>query len=64
MTSREARKILRKFGGIEVRQRGSHLIVRVGRRQSVIPVHPGRDLTPGTRHKIERLWRHLAEDTS
>lgn len=61
MTSREARKILREYGGIEVRQRGSHLIVRLGRLQTVLPVHSGRDLTPGVVHSVRRLWRSLPE---
>lgn len=61
MTAREARKILRKYGGIEVRQRGSHLIVRLGQLQAVLPVHPGRDLTPGAVHSMRRLWRSLPE---
>lgn len=57
MTSREARKIIKEYGGLEVRQRGSHLIVRLGQLQSVVPIHGGRDLAPGVVHSLRRLWR-------
>ncbi len=54
VTSRELRKILKGFGCVEVRQRGSHLVVRCGQCQTVIPVHPGEDLGPGLLQAIER----------
>jgi predicted RNA binding protein YcfA (HicA-like mRNA interferase family) len=54
MKSRELRRILRGFGCIEVRQRGSHLVVTCGKCQTVIPVHGGEDIAPGTLRAIER----------
>jgi predicted RNA binding protein YcfA (HicA-like mRNA interferase family) len=54
MNSRDLRRILRKRGCIEVRQRGSHLVVSCGRCQTVIPVHPGEDIGPGLLRAIER----------
>lgn len=54
MTASELRRILREHGCTEIRQRGSHLIVRCGRCQTVIPVHKGEDLRPGTLASINR----------
>lgn len=54
MTSRELRQILRSFKCIEVRQSGSHLVVKCGDCQTVIPVHPGRDIKRGTLKGIEK----------
>lgn len=45
--------MLRRLGAEEVRQTGSHLMVRVGTCQAVIPVHRG-DMKPGTLRSIER----------
>ena len=39
MRVRELRRRLRRLGCEEVRQSGSHVIVRCGRCQTVIPVH-------------------------
>ena len=52
--SRELRALLKSLGCIEVRQKGSHLVVRCGHCQSVVPVHAGEDLKTGTLHGIER----------
>ena len=54
VTSRELRRTLKRFGCVEVRQRGSHLVVRCGACQTVIPVHPGEDIGPGLLRAIER----------
>lgn len=55
VTSRELRKILKGFGCVEVRQAGSHLVVRCGNGcQTVIPIHPGEDVAKGTLKNIER----------
>jgi predicted RNA binding protein YcfA (HicA-like mRNA interferase family) len=52
--ARELRRILKKLGCEELRQRGSHLVVRCGSCQTVIPVHPGRDIPRGTLASIVR----------
>lgn len=53
MRVRELRRTLRLRGCVEVRQSGSHLIVRCGTCQTVIPVHSG-DIPAGTLRSIER----------
>lgn len=45
--------MLKRLGAVEVRQTGSHLIMRAGACQTVIPMHRG-DLKPGTLRSIER----------
>lgn len=54
MTSQELRRILKRFGCVEVRQRGSHLVLRCGNCQTVVPVHRGEDIPRGTLRGIER----------
>ncbi len=54
MTPRDLRKILAALGCDEVRQSGSHLIVRCGDCQTVVPIHGGRDIPRGTLRSIER----------
>jgi predicted RNA binding protein YcfA (HicA-like mRNA interferase family) len=55
MNANELRRILRRLGCTEVRQSGSHLIVRCGNGcQTTIPVHPG-DIARGTLRNIERM---------
>jgi predicted RNA binding protein YcfA (HicA-like mRNA interferase family) len=54
MTARELRRILRGRDCVEVRQKGSHLLVRCGTCTTVIPVHMGEDLGTGLLRKIER----------
>jgi len=49
----DLRRILRRAGCVEVRQSGSHLVVRCGTCQTVVPVHGG-DLPAGTLRSIER----------
>ncbi|MHB1250623.1 MAG: type II toxin-antitoxin system HicA family toxin [Acidimicrobiales bacterium] len=53
MKVRELRGLLRRAGCVEVRQSGSHLIVRCSTCQSVIPIHGG-DLPKGLLSAIER----------
>lgn len=52
MTARELRRILRSHDCLEVRQSGSHLIVRCGKCQTVVPVHQGEDVSPGVLRSI------------
>jgi predicted RNA binding protein YcfA (HicA-like mRNA interferase family) len=54
MTSRELRKILKAFGCVEVRQKGSHMFISCGACTTVVPVHPGEDIKKGTLAGIER----------
>jgi predicted RNA binding protein YcfA (HicA-like mRNA interferase family) len=54
MTSRALLRILKALGCVEVRQKGSHLFVRCGTCTTVVPVHPGEDIAPGTLRAIER----------
>jgi predicted RNA binding protein YcfA (HicA-like mRNA interferase family) len=54
MTTTELRRLLAKHGCTEVRQKGSHLVVRCpGGCQTVIPVHRG-DIPKGTLRSIKR----------
>jgi predicted RNA binding protein YcfA (HicA-like mRNA interferase family) len=54
MKSRELLRLLRRLGCYEIRRRGSHVIVRCGDCQTVVPVHPGEELRTGTLRAIER----------
>jgi predicted RNA binding protein YcfA (HicA-like mRNA interferase family) len=45
---------LRALGCEEVRQKGSHVIVRCGKCTAVVPIHSGEDIAPGTLRAIER----------
>jgi len=54
MTARELRRILKRLDCVEVRQRGSHLVIRCGICQTVVPVHRGEDIPRGTLKGIER----------
>jgi len=56
MKTKELRSLLRRLGCDEVRQSGSHLIVRCGECQTVVPVHSG-DIAPGTLRNIERMLK-------
>lgn len=51
--AQQLRRVLRRAGCVEVRQSGSHLVVRCGTCQTVVPVHGG-DLPAGTLRSIER----------
>ena len=52
MTAKDLRRILRSFGCVEVRQRGSHLRIECGRCTTTVPVHAGEDI--GLLRRIER----------
>lgn len=54
MSARELRRLLRREGCVELRQKGSHLQIQCGRCQSTIPVHGARDIKRGTLGSIER----------
>ncbi|MGD9998609.1 MAG: type II toxin-antitoxin system HicA family toxin [Ilumatobacteraceae bacterium] len=55
MTSRDVLKLAERAGCAQLRQRGSHVMVRCpGGCQSVIPVHRGQDIPTGTLRSIER----------
>lgn len=55
MTGKQVPRILSREMKCEVlRQKGSHVIVRCGKCQTVIPVHAGEDLGPGLLRAIER----------
>ncbi|MGD1014545.1 MAG: type II toxin-antitoxin system HicA family toxin [Acidimicrobiales bacterium] len=53
MKVRDLRGLLRRSGCLEVRQSGSHLIVRCGTCQTVVPIHSG-DIPVGTLKSIVR----------
>ncbi|MDQ3421025.1 MAG: type II toxin-antitoxin system HicA family toxin [Acidobacteriota bacterium] len=46
MTAKDLRRILRSFGCVERRQRGSHLRVECGRCVTTVPVHAGEESDP------------------
>jgi predicted RNA binding protein YcfA (HicA-like mRNA interferase family) len=52
MTPRELRRILNALGCVEIRQKGSHLTIKCGDCQTIVPVHKGEDLKTGTLHSI------------
>jgi predicted RNA binding protein YcfA (HicA-like mRNA interferase family) len=56
MSVRALRKLLKDLGCVEVRQRGSHLIIRCGTCQTTVPIHSG-DVAPGT---LRNIRDHLA----
>lgn len=53
MTTSELRKILRQHNCVEIRQTGSHLIVRCGNCTTTVAIH-GRDIPKGTLAAIKR----------
>jgi predicted RNA binding protein YcfA (HicA-like mRNA interferase family) len=54
VTARDLLRLLRRLGCVEVRQRGSHVLVRCGECTAVVPVHAGEDIKTGTLRAIER----------
>jgi predicted RNA binding protein YcfA (HicA-like mRNA interferase family) len=54
MKAKELLALLKRLGCIEVRQRGSHVVVRCGQCMTVVPVHAGRDLGTGLLHEIHK----------
>ena len=58
MTGREVLRRVEKLGCAQVRQRGSHVIVRCpGGCQTVIPIHRGQDIPIGTLRSVVRALR-------
>ncbi len=55
MTAKDLLKILRKRECIVVRQRGSHITLRCGKCQGVVPLHT-KDLAIGTLKNIEKRF--------
>jgi predicted RNase H-like HicB family nuclease/predicted RNA binding protein YcfA (HicA-like mRNA interferase family) len=47
VTAKDLRRILRSFGCVERRQRGSHLRIECGECVTTVPVHAGEDVGPG-----------------
>ena len=55
ITATKLLKILRQLGFVEIRQRGSHVILKhKDGRETVVPVHQGEDLGRGLLRKILR----------
>jgi predicted RNA binding protein YcfA (HicA-like mRNA interferase family) len=54
MKTREFLRLLLSLGCVKVRQKGSHLMVRCGSCQTVVPVHAGEDIGTGLLAAIER----------
>ena len=54
VTGKDLLKLLRKAGCVELRQKGSHVMVKCGKCQTVVPVHAGEDFGPGLLRAIER----------
>lgn len=54
MKANELLKILRGYGCVELRQKGSHVRVQCGTCFTTIPVHKGEDLGKGLLRAIER----------
>jgi predicted RNA binding protein YcfA (HicA-like mRNA interferase family) len=52
--AKELLRLLRPFGCVEIRQRGSHVRVQCGRCFTTVPVHAGEDIGPGLLRAIER----------
>lgn len=63
MRARELRRLLKRYGCVEVRQKGSHIRVQCGGCATTIPVHAGEDLGKGLVAQIERdLERCLGKE--
>ena len=54
MTGKDLLKLLRRSGCVELRHKGSHVMVQCGTCLTVVPVHAGEDLGPGLLRAIER----------
>jgi predicted RNA binding protein YcfA (HicA-like mRNA interferase family) len=54
LTGKDLLRLLRKRGCVELRQKGSHVVVQCDKCQTVVPVHAGEDLGPGLLRAIER----------
>ncbi|MEX0677743.1 MAG: type II toxin-antitoxin system HicA family toxin [Pirellulales bacterium] len=63
LKSREVVAILGRLGFAEVRQRGSHKQFRhADGRQTTVPFHKGRDISPALLRKIARDIDMIAEE--
>jgi predicted RNA binding protein YcfA (HicA-like mRNA interferase family) len=56
VTAKDLRRILRSFGCVERRQRGSHLRIECGQCVTTVPVHASEHVGPGLLRRIERDW--------
>jgi mRNA interferase HicA len=54
MTSSELKRWLAKQGAVFGDQQGSHLKVYLGSRQTVLPMHPSKELRTGTVNAIKK----------
>jgi predicted RNA binding protein YcfA (HicA-like mRNA interferase family) len=54
LTGKDLLRLLRKHGCVELRQKGSHVVVECSKCQTVVPVHAAEDLGPGLLRAIER----------
>lgn len=54
MTGRQVLKLVKQRGGVIVRRRGSHVIVKLGTRTTTIPLHAKEPLGIGLLKAIER----------
>jgi predicted RNA binding protein YcfA (HicA-like mRNA interferase family) len=54
LTGKDLLRLLRKLGCVELRQKGSHVVVQCRKCHTVVPLHSGEDLGPGLLRAIER----------
>ena len=54
VTAKDLRRILRSFGCVESRQRGSHRRIECRQCVTTVPVHSGEDIGPGLPRRLER----------
>ena len=54
MKAKDLLRTLMALGCVEVRTRGSHVVIRCGKCTTVVPVHAGMDLGTGLLHAIRR----------
>ena len=54
MTAKTLLRRLHALGCVELRQRGSHVVVQCAKCTTVVPVHAGEDIGPGLLRRIER----------
>lgn len=63
LKAREVIKALEALGFVEIRQRGSHKQFRhPDGRQTTVPVHAGRDISPALLHQIIKSIGVTAEE--
>lgn len=58
ISGKEMLKLYLANGWIEIRRKGSHVILRKGKRTQTIPLHGNKDLKKGLERK---LLKHLEE---